>query len=383
MTVPRPEHWSHSTLQLYRECPAAYAAKVRGEPGCAPPNVHSGAELHEAIARYARHCWEQRRKLDKEAAQTIAEGYPGGVSANLLAFAESARFPWTKAKGPLEQECPVEQLWEATLTNGERFVGRIDLALLEVGGAEMDPFADNPDLLKIIDWKQRRPQEWWADEAPVQLLSYALLHHKAHEPQTEYQVMLGGPGWQTKWAFKAWKVSVSQIAAVERRLCGEIERVIADETCEPCPGPETCPRCFFVAACPLRDTMTMQVLTESSTAELATACGWHSAQESLAKKILKSLAGGNGGTVWAGLEEWGWTPKTSLRPIDEAALDEVCAAASTDRTELLGGYDKRKIAKAIKAGWLPEGLFEEYVSGRSFGPLKPQGENETDTDATH
>lgn len=368
-----PEHWSHSTLGLYETCPAAAAAKFSGEPALAGPHVTEGKDLHEAIARYAEHCWQDGRKVDGEAADSIAAAYPDAVAAGLRSFAETMRWPWGKPEGP----CPVEQAWEITLPNGAKFRGRTDLVYTEAGALAGNPFADGPDRTTVVDWKLHRWGDWFGADVPGQLLTYAYAHQQTHPEAREFSLFLGAPGWSGKWAMRRWdwggplRVMVGgKPVPVGDWLAARVDRIMADTTWEARPGPTTCPRCFYAASCPLRDTQAMHVLTDTPTANLAQAVAWHKAQGTLASGIIK-------GRTEAGEETgWGWKPKTSLRPVDEVSLREVCAAASRDYRELLGGWDKRKVAKAVKDGWLPEDLFETVDAGRAFGPLTSEGGDE-------
>ncbi len=369
-SIAVPERWSHTFLQLCASCPAAAQAKLRGEPSVAPANVRGGGDLHDGIAEYARECWTKGVTQDKETGARIADGYGGAVRTNLLAFVRDARWPWRKLKGADVQECPVEQMWEADLPNGAHFVGRIDLCLVERGAAKENPFADSDDVVKIVDWKQGRPSAWNDTEAPPQLLDYALLYRYQHPEQQDYELMYGAPGWQGKWAFRCWSVGVSELDRHERHLCATIDRYLADEKWEATPG-EACAGCFYTAACPLRGTETLAQLTGASPAILAQAAAYHAAMAADAKKQLKAIAEANGGRVDAGGIPWGWNAKTRLQPVmDEEALAEYCQKQGHSLTELLGGFDKDKVKKAIKGGWLPEDAMEEVAAGREFGPIK-------------
>lgn len=370
MTALRPKRWSHTFLQLCASCPAAAQAKLRGEPSVAPKNVRSGSDLHAAVAAYAVACWERGVTQDQEAAARIADGYTGAVRTNLLAFAKDTRWPWRKLQAANVAECPVEQMWEADLPNGERFVGRIDLCLVDKGGAKDNPFAEGEDTVRLVDWKSARPAAWNDQDPPDQLLDYALLYRYAHPEQQDYELMYGAPGWSGKWALKSWGVGRTELDRHERRLVATIDRYLADEEWAATPG-EACCDCFYTAACPLDRTTTFAALTGASPSSLAQAAAYHGAMAADAKKLLKALAEANGGEVEAGGVPWGWNAKTSLRLVmDREAADEYLRGQGHSFDELLGDPQKTKVTKAIRDGWLPEDAVEEIVTGREFGPKK-------------
>ena len=383
MNILRPPRWSHSFLRLCADCPAAAQAKLRGEPSVAPANVRSGSDLHAAIAAYAVACWERGVTQDQEAAARIADGYQGSVRTNMLAFARDARWPWKKLQAANVTECPVEQMWEATLPNGETFVGRIDLAIVEQGGAKDNPFAEGDDTARIADWKSGRPAAWNDPDPPDQLLEYALLYRYAHPEQQDFELLYGCPGWSGQWAFKAWQAGRTELDRHERQLVGRIDRYLSDEEWAATPG-EACAGCFFTAACPLNGTRTFEVLTNSSLDELAQAREWHAAKAKEATGYLKACEAANGGDIEIAGVPWGWNPKTSLRLVmDRDAADEYLRGKGHSFDELLGDPQKTKVARAIKDGWLPEDAVEEIVTGRDFGPKKttpedPARESETD-----
>lgn len=363
-----PNRWSHSTLSLYETCPAAAAAKWSGEPAVVGDNVTQGQLLHEAIARYAVACWEAGRTRMQEAAESIALGYPGHVAPGLKSFAEDMRWPW-KAAASSSDACPVEQMWEARLPGGDTFVGRLDLAYTQRGAMADNPFADAADLTVIADWKLHRFGDWDGAEVPTQLLRYAWLYQQNRPEAKEFHLLFGAPGWQGQWRMKSWRIG-GDLSYVGAGLQALVDRIAADTELRPRPGPDSCPRCFYRAACPLRGTDTLAVLCDAPAENLAQAVAWHEAQGKLAKDVLKGRAEAAGGRLEVGDVTWGWTEKTSLVPVDMFSLREVCDRAGHDYTELLGGYDKRKVTKAQKDGWLPEDLFEAKTVGRVFGPLK-------------
>jgi len=409
--ILRPKRWSHTFLDLCASCAAAAQAKVRGEPSVAPANVRGGSDLHEGIARLARACWEKGVTQDKEAAAHIADGYTGSVRTNLLAFARDARWPWRKLKGADMTECPVEQMWETALPTFERLVGRIDLCLVEKGAARDNPFAEGDDAVTIQDWKQGRPAAWNETEAPDQLLTYAVIYRlrqqwawearyfvtalrlgvsasyetiaahgrrsklKPHHAQQDFSLLYGAPGWSGKWASKAWTVGRTELDRHERRLVATIDRYLADEEWAAVPG-EACARCLYTAACPLNGTRTFEVLTNSNLDELAAAKAWHAAKATEATKYLKACEKANGGPVVAAGVPWGWNQDTALVSVmDDAALDEHLRTKGHSLAELQTepAYHKTKVAKAIKEGWLDPGLLVEEAAGKSFGPMKSNG----------
>ena len=256
------------------------------------------------------------------------------------------------------------------MPNGEHFVGRIDLAIVEKGGAKDNPFAEGDDTCRIADWKSGRPASWNDPDPPDQLLEYALLYRYAHPEQQDFELLYGCPGWSGKWAFKAWQAGRTELDRHERQLVGRIDRYLSDEEWAATPG-EACAGCLYVAACPLNGTTTFATLTGASPSILAQAAAYHAAMAADAKKQLKAIAEVNGGEVEAGGARWGWNTSTSLRPVmDAEALDEYLRGQQHSLRDLLGGFDKRKVTKAVKEGWLPEDAMEEVPSGRTFGPLK-------------
>ena len=254
-----PNHWSHTTLDLF-DCPAAFAAKCRGEAAVRPQNVYGGSDLHEAVARLAQAAWERGTTKHDEAAQEIALGYEEPVRSNFLAFAKSARFPWPIVRGGREGDCPVEQMWEAELPNSDKFIGRIDLAFVDEGAAKDNPFADSEDVVKIVDWKQGRPRTWWEPDAPKQLRRYAWMYNANNPDAKEFDVFYGAPNWKGAWAFRKWHLSAADVAGVGAEIAALVERIKQTERFEPRPSEERCPRCFYRAACPLKHSSFIQAL---------------------------------------------------------------------------------------------------------------------------
>lgn len=380
MTAPKlPEHYSHSFLELFCACPAAAAAKLGGEPQVAPDYIWRGTHLHEGLSRHAHGCWERGVSQDKELMAQIAAGYEPQVAKSLMAFAAETRWPWRQLKAADVTECPVEQRWECALPNGARFVGVIDLALIESGGAKDNPFAEGEDLVRIVDWKSGRPGTWDDDEAPKQLLRYAVLYRRNNPPQHDYELLYGAPGWQGKWVLKSWQVSKLEVDRAERQLCGLIKRVRAEKRWEPNPG-EACVRCLYTLVCPLRESATWREIVQGDPVRQLEQHLWHLAQAHALAALLKPRAQAEG-PVRAGGYVYEGRTATSLVPVDHATFRQDADTLGVPWESITGGLQKNLLAKAAKA--LPEemrktflGLLEERPRGRpTYKAYKLKGED--------
>lgn len=337
-----PDHWSHTTLDLYA-CPAALFAKLSGEAAVRPQNVYGGSDLHEAIARLAQAAWERGTTKHAEAAAEIALGYDEPVRSNFLAFAKSARFPWPLVRAGRTGTCPVEQMWECELPGGEQFIGRIDLAFVDHGANKDNPFADSEDSVKLIDWKQGRPKTWWADEAPKQLVRYAYMYGQNHPEAQEYDVFYGAPNWNGAWSFRKWHLSAHDLSNVGNELAALIKRIRQTERWEPRPSEDHCGRCFYALSCPLRHSSFLELegLEPETHAELAAG--------------YKAIAAAHEALVYAHVEATGRdvmvsaekayrynTPRPGYEVVNYGLLTQTLA----DADELLKGSRTRNSAVA-------------------------------------
>lgn len=366
------QHPCYSSISTYIACPAAFRLGYRdGEPPLVRTNLLNGQLLHDGIAAYASHCWRRKLASDFEAGRSIAAAYSEPTRGLLETFVENTRWEWGDVV--IKDTAPVEQHLSATLPGGMLFSGHVDLIQRYLDSAsafgEDDSGGGDGSLWVVTDWKSSFYGDTDTDEAPLQLRAYAWLVQQnwpeARELRVQLQSIRTG---HTRW----WALG-GDLGWIGEELQAIVDRIARDEHMEPRPGPDSCPQCLYAAACPLRGTKTLEVLTEQPLETTAAAYYWHKAQADLARGLLKARAEADGGLLQLGDQgAWGWTERTSLVPRDQVALRDVCTLAGHDWTELLGGYDKRKVQRAVRDGWLPEDLFEERVAGRVFGPLKDE-----------
>jgi hypothetical protein len=314
-----PARWSHTRLGLYDTCPHAYElAYLRGEPQVATEPLDRGAQIHEAIERYALHCWSGGRKpmkTDFEAGRTIAAGYPD-VEEDVRRFVEGTVWEW----GALiaNEGRPVEVDYSAALPNGDLYRGRIDL-LQRYDDADNDPFSDNEtgDLWVVTDWKSG-VGAFSREKPPEQLLSYAWLVQQNHREATSFELRIDCVGWQR--SPDPWRVS-GDLSWVADRIVARIDRIRQTERFAPRPG-FNCANCLHVHACDFRETATVQAFAMGDVAEKAQALAFLDAQVSAAKRALRKHVDKSGPVVWD-RNAWAVMPKESTVP---ASVREVCEA---------------------------------------------------------
>ena len=351
--MPLPNHWSHSTLELYLSCPAAAAAKWNGEPAVVPENVRAGSALHEGIARYSVGCWETGKPRDKALMERIAAGYPGAVGEKLVAFAADVTWPWTDLRDAGEA-CPIEARYEATLPNGETFVGILDLAYKQEGSLFLD---EDESSALIVDWKSARPPTWWDPEPPKQLLRYGWLYGQHHPEVKEWVLQYSSPGWERRWSWQRWHEE-GDLAHVGRELAGLVDRIKADGELRPNPG-EACGGCFYRAACPLCDKLlaTWADVT-SPPGEWVRQLQWLEAQAASRKAMLKAEYERTQERIWAETRQpelTGFYFGEGAAPVTYKARDRITLDTSLRNMgfehgvrDLLGDPTKAAIEKAAK-----------------------------------
>lgn len=319
-------HFSYSSLRRWQACPHQYALARSGEPETAPEAVRQGSALHEALRAYAEHCWQRGRKADKEHAEALAIGYPEDVAFAVRTFARDMTWPWSgKQSGP----CPVEQRMEAALPNGVAFVGVLDMVLQ----AENDnPFAAGDGLTQVFDWKKSRPVCWYDPEPPLQLQCYAWLWQQAHPEALDFELFYSAPGWSGNWAQRVWKADGPQ-DGTGRRLASLVDRIMADERCDPTPG-EACASCMYVHACRLGGTQTLRALTEPTPQEQAAVAQWHRAQAAALEAQVRAHVDASGERVPLGEQWYGYAlPVPSWEIIDIPAAARLFVEAADVLTQ--------------------------------------------------
>lgn len=370
-------HPSYTSISTYLQCPMAFKLGfLDNEPAVVPPHVRRGQELHAAIATYAAHCWREQRASDYDEASVIALAYPG-CDDLFAAFVENTRFDWGATI--IRDVEPVEQHLQAALPDGTIFSGHVDLIQrYEETGSSMfgedDAGVGDGCLWVITDWKSDLPGSARSDDCPLQLQIYAWLVQRNWPEARDFRLQMQSvrTGRVAFWAIGG------DLRYIADRLMALCDRIAHDTDHEPICSLDSCPNCFYIHACPLRDTLTIENIAAASDEDLARAALWHRAAYREAWEALKYRAEAAGGLLTVGDQQWGWTNQLSLVPRNYQAVAKACVEAGRSLTELMSGFDKRKVTRAIKDGWLSPDLFEETIRARVFGPLRSDSGGDAD-----
>lgn len=323
--------WSHSRIRLYLDCPHAYYLHyVQGEPGVPSEAMVRGKHLHEAIARYARHCYRKGKrslKTDFDEGRKIAAGYPE-LEGTIRDFIQNMAWEWGSVL-PGENG-PVESMYSATLPNDETFRGRIDLLQKQEGARSDDPFAEGDDEWWVTDWKSGFGM-FAEDEPPLQLLAYAWLV-QANFPEAK-NLRLAIESIAAPWSPKPWNVS-GDLSYVADKLCSIIDRVRADDECEPTVG-VACQNCNYIAACKHAKSAMVAAVAGQNVVGLAEQVALLDPVTGAAKKLLKRAVEEHGPAV-VGAAAWGFYESESTRPASVRQAIELCLAEGFEPWAYIG-----------------------------------------------
>ena len=364
---------SYSAFSLVNRCPAAYRlAYLDGDPGVTPPALKNGADTHDAIARYAAHCYRKQRTSDMEEGRTIALGYPEPVRGLVEQFVENWRWEW--GSSIVEGVLPVEQEFTAALPGGQEFSGHLDLLQMYEGASSvvempfgMDDTEDGDGALWVItDFKSGLYGDVWdEDVAPKQLQWYAWLVQQNFPKARAFELRLYAI--RTNYTL-SWRMG-GDLSYIGHELQAIADRIAAETEWEACPG-EACVSCLHVHACPLRETETVKQIAHTEPDDMLAYLLWHTAQADALKPLLKARAEldgpiHTGGYVYEGRRS------TSLVPLDRATFRQDCETLGVEYETLTGDLQKSLLQKAAKK--LEEGkrntflgLLEEVPKG---GPV--------------
>jgi len=379
-------HLSYSAFSDYTDCPPCYkAAYIDGDPGVTPPALKNGSDIHNFAERYGRHCFTQQRTSDLQFGRQLALGYMEPVRSLAEKWVEDWRWEWGSTI--VEGVAPFEQEFLAKLPDGERvFSSHVDLVQryegaggFEFHGATADgnEFSDDDDttgigdgaLWIVTDFKSGFYGDCRDPENMPRQGKWYCWNVQQNYPQArvmEYRLYSFRTGATLSW------LTGGDLSYIGYELQAIADRIATETQWEPTPG-EACLACLHIATCPLRETPTVRVVVDTSTDEWAGDWYWHKAQYQEANKYLKAHDKLTPGAVVG----FGWGEKKVLRPVmDRGALAEECTKRGHDITELLGDYSKTKVEKSIEAGWQERGEWNEVVTGREFGPLKRNGNDD-------
>lgn len=316
---------SYSAYSTFLRCPPAYrACYIEGDPGVTPAALKNGAGTHEAIARYAAHCFNKGRKSDLEEGRRIALGYMEPVRELVEKFVEDWRFEWGATI--VEGVAPVEQEFRAMLPDGKtEFSGHLDMLQRYEGAASVEevPFGeegvgDGDDALwTITDLKSGLYGDCWNDEvAPKQLQWYAWLVQQNYPQARAFKVCLYSirTGYTLEWQLGG------DLSYIGHELQAIADRIAREEEWEPCPGP-ACLTCLHVHCCPLKDSETVRAITDIPPETTLQLYLWHKAQYAALNGLLKEHVQQTGETVRVGEVAYGsQVPAPGVKVRDYAGL---------------------------------------------------------------
>lgn len=364
--------WSHSRLQTYLSCPCAYKLHyLDKEPQIASDPMRDGSAFHEAIARYAEHCWRGGRKsrsTDFDEGRKIAQGYPD-LEDDIVRWVENTVWEWG-AILPGDTK-PVEVMYNADLPSGDEFCGIVDLLQRYSGGVADDPFAESDDLWSLTDYKSG-----WAtypeDKAPLQLLGYAWLVQKTWPEARVFDLRIHSV--RAPWSPKPWRVE-GNLSWVAEKLDAIADRVRRDTEFSPSVGP-ACMTCNLVAACPHAQTNTLSTLSEDPVA-IGRQVALLEARVKQGKALLKAAVKGRGPipTDEPG-KAWGWERTESTKPASARQGCEVIEAAGLDPWLYLGLTPAKFHDAQAAASEEAQALFErvsEVTVRNEFGIVDAPG----------
>jgi len=373
---PLPTHWSYSSLSLYDQCPAAWAAHYRyGEPGRPTRAMRAGTDLHAAFELYGAHCYQRGLTSDLDRLRSIADGYPPESRAAILRLGENWAWEWGTVVYP-DGMSPVEFALEERLPNGMTFRGRIDLLQCYEGSAS--PFGEaeedaDLDLWRITDFKLGNPKAYMSSMVPEQLTEYAWLV-QTHWPRAQhfelrYACAAPGP------AVPAWFVE-GDLSSIGHQIVARIERIMADQEYEPTPG--NCGWCPYEASCPIRDTDTVRSqreLAAMTDEELAGAANRTQTRYYIMRDELQRRAECGAELTTPNGARWGYETSQKYIARDPVALRELLEKQNVPLTDVFGtSLPKAKVEKLLRSGQVPglEELVELVPDTTKFMLRKPK-----------
>lgn len=372
--------WSHTRLQSYLRCPLAYRLHyVDGEPWVATEAMIRGKYLHEAIERYARHCYRGGQRpiqTDFAAGRAIADGYPG-LEETLRRWVENWAWEWS-AILPGDQS-PVEQMYQAALPNGQAFCGRVDLLQRFGGTLEADPFAVSDEEWWVTDWKSGYGLHS-ENDPPLQLLGYAWLVQRTWPEAQRFRLAIECVG--IPWSPKPWVIE-GDLGWVADKFCSIIARIEDDTTFEANVGPE-CVNCTMVVACPQAQKASVKKLLGWVPSDLAAEVPMLDSLLALAKRTLKAVVKESGPIQVGPAEAWQFTKSEYQTPASERELSDFCEGIGVNYWDLLtmSAEAVRKLKKRLPEEVLPDlDRLLETKSRTTFGLGKVGAETTAEEEA--
>jgi hypothetical protein len=363
--------YHYTRLQNYLACPAQEACRRAGEPSLPTDAMRRGSEVHEGAARILQACVDAKRRHLPDRGAAIAAGYSGDAARLITEFGKVAEAPQGAGVEVIGVELPLT----AQLPNGARFAGTCDVLYKEQRETS-NPFAADDTVWTVLDWKTHVPDYVWQPEPPDQLLWYAWLVQQCYPEAQDFRVGIAGLAVWQEWRSWFWPRPETQtqlernLGYVGERLAGIVDRMAADDRCEPHPGP-ACGNCCYRLACPCHDTATLQAVCGETPEGWLRKLLWHNAQADALKPLLKAHAAEHG-PVHAEGKVYEGRAATSLVPRAPDLLEQDLQQYGLDREALLGGWDKRKVNSAARK--LEEaqreaflGLFEERPNNVRYG----------------
>lgn len=334
--------WSHTRLTSYLTCPCAYKLHyLQGEPVVATDPMRHGSEFHEAIERYAMHCWRGGNKPVKtsfDAGRAIAAGYPD-LEEDIARWVDGTLWEWGCILPG--ETAPVEVMYQAELPNGDLFRGRVDLLQRYSEGAADDPFAESADLWVVTDYKTG-----WATypegRAPLQLLGYAWLVQQAFPEARQFELRIDSV--RAPWSPKPWPVSGS-LDWVTDSLVGIAERIKQDDEFAPNVG-TACANCGVVLACPHARSAMVGGLREEP-GQIARQVALCEALADAGKRALKEAVKQGGPVAVSATEAWGWEQRETVEVVSPREFADMAENLGLDPWQF-AGVTGTQFAKAAK-----------------------------------
>jgi hypothetical protein len=335
--------WSHTRIDAYLRCPEAYRLRyVEGEPQIPTEGMIRGQQYHEAIERYATHCYRLGKrpvKSDFDKARFIAASYPV-LEEEVTRALENIIWDWGSTLPG--DTGPVEILYEAPLPNGDSFCGVIDLLQRYEGGAADDPFsdADNETLWAVTDWKSGFYQ-YRDEQPPMQLLGYSWLVQQRWPDAQNFALSIQSLSGRSP---DPWRLS-GDMGWVADRILSCVERIHADKDLRPNMGPQ-CATCVMAASCKHAGTAAMGALREDPGAISESVFAADGAK-TRGKKTLKALVSSTGVPLEAGGGKvWSWREREVLKPRNVQDFVFACGDAGIEPWQYLV-ISPSQFAKAV------------------------------------
>jgi CRISPR/Cas system-associated exonuclease Cas4 (RecB family) len=240
------KHASYSALKMYEDCPRRYKIeRVDKRKGPDSKPLRMGSAVHAAIAAYIRHLQEdnlqtditwtdaalveadaamskEKRILDADEWEEVGNIFQAFVSSHMF---DSACIAEVEKK----EEIPLD---------GLTFYAVIDLLEVEDGQA------------KLWDWKSSWKVPSQAEVAKdFQLRVYAWAVHKLYD----YDTVRCALDFVRHGAVREIVIGPEEIAATEKRILEDIEKIRAEKEWAPTPGSH-CTYCPWSSECELADS---------------------------------------------------------------------------------------------------------------------------------